>query len=59
MANGSSLDDDQLVEFVRAEGMALYKVPRTWVRVDDLPRTPSGKVKKYELTDRLKRGSAE
>ncbi|MBO0729409.1 MAG: AMP-binding protein [Acidimicrobiaceae bacterium] len=57
--NGSGLDEEQLSRFVRAEGMAAYKVPRRWVCVDDLPRTPSGKVKKYELAERLGDGAAQ
>jgi acyl-CoA synthetase len=45
--------DEQLARFVQDEGLATYKVPRRWVRVDHLPRTPSGKVKKYELIESL------
>ncbi len=51
--DGGGLDGDHLAQFVRAQGLASYKVPRTWVGIDSLPRTPSGKVKKYELVDRL------
>jgi acyl-CoA synthetase len=47
------LSDGELVDFLRAQGLAPHKVPRTWVRVDDFPRTSSGKVKKYELLERL------
>ncbi len=54
---GGGPDDHQLAEFLLAEGLAPYKVPRTWVRIEHFPRTPSGKVKKYELVDRLKGGS--
>jgi fatty-acyl-CoA synthase len=42
------------VEAVRAycvETMAKYKVPKYFVVVDELPRTPSGKVKKFELRE--------
>ena len=46
-------DDGELAAFLRAEGLAPHKVPRTWVRVEQLPRTSSGKVKKYELVSRL------
>ena len=38
---------------VGAEGVAPQKIPRVVVTVDDLPRTASGKVKKYELVERL------
>ena len=36
-----------------AEGVAPQKIPRIFVAVDDLPRTASGKVKKYELVEQL------
>ena len=45
--------DDEVREFLRAEGVAPQKIPRIVVTVDDLPRTASGKVKKYELVERL------
>jgi acyl-CoA synthetase len=50
---GESATDDELQAFLRAEGVAPQKVPRIWVPVDDFPRTPSGKVKKYDLVERL------
>jgi non-ribosomal peptide synthetase component E (peptide arylation enzyme) len=53
IAGDGGPDDSELAAFVRAEGLAPHKVPRTWVRVEHLPRTSSGKVKKYELVDRL------
>ncbi len=36
--------------------LARYKWPRRWVRLDALPRTALGKVKKAELTDLLRKG---
>ena len=42
-----------LAQFLKAEGVAPQKIPRVVVTVDDLPRTASGKVKKYELVDQL------
>jgi acyl-CoA synthetase (AMP-forming)/AMP-acid ligase II len=43
-----------LVAHLDALGAARHKTPeRTWV-VDDLPRTPAGKVKKHELRARLR-----
>ncbi len=50
---GVAVDDTGLAEFLRAEGVAPQKIPRVVVTVDDLPRTASGKVKKYELVDKL------
>jgi acyl-CoA synthetase (AMP-forming)/AMP-acid ligase II len=45
-------DDDALVAWAR-ERLATYKVPRRWVRVDDLPRNVTGKVLKHELRAQL------
>lgn len=56
VSDGPGPDDEQLVAFMRNEGLASYKIPRRWVRVDHLPRTPSGKVKKYELVEQLPGG---
>jgi long-chain acyl-CoA synthetase len=42
-----------LVAFAR-ERLAGYKLPRSIDFVDDLPRTPSGKVLKHELRDRFR-----
>jgi acyl-CoA synthetase (AMP-forming)/AMP-acid ligase II len=50
---GASGSDAELREFLQAEGVAPQKIPRIVVAVDDLPRTASGKVKKYELVERL------
>jgi acyl-coenzyme A synthetase/AMP-(fatty) acid ligase len=33
--------------------LASQKIPRVWRYVDELPRTPSGKVKKYVLQAQL------
>ncbi len=45
---GASLDDDELLRHAR-EHLAGYKVPRSVDRVDELPKTGSGKVLKREL----------
>jgi acyl-CoA synthetase len=50
---GEGATDDDLQAFLRAEGVAPQKIPRIWVPVDEFPRTPSGKVMKYELVERL------
>jgi long-chain acyl-CoA synthetase len=44
---------DELIAFAR-ERLAGYKLPRSVVLVDDLPRTPSGKVLKRELRERFR-----
>jgi non-ribosomal peptide synthetase component E (peptide arylation enzyme) len=50
------------LEKVRAHldeaGLARQKWPEEIRTVDDFPRTPSGKIKKYELRDRLRAGPA-
>ena len=50
---GATVSDDEVRQFLAAEGVAPQKIPRIFVTVDDLPRTASGKVKKYELVERL------
>jgi long-chain acyl-CoA synthetase len=48
---GTSPGTDELLAFAR-EQLAGYKVPRSVELVDDLPRTPTGKVLKRELRER-------
>jgi long-chain acyl-CoA synthetase len=48
---GAAPSADDLIAFAR-ERLAGYKLPRSIDFVDDLPRTPSGKVLKRELRDR-------
>jgi fatty-acyl-CoA synthase len=45
---GSAVTGDELAGFVLRK-LAKYKLPREWVFVDALPRTPYGKVLKNEL----------
>jgi len=52
---GVVVDGAELARFLQAEHVAPQKIPRVVVTVDDLPRTASGKVKKYELVDKLPR----
>jgi long-chain acyl-CoA synthetase len=48
---GTSPDPDELIAFAR-ERLAGYKLPRSIDFVDELPRTPSGKVLKRDLRAR-------
>ena len=50
---GNSIDANALRDFCRSEAMVNWKVPRDVVVVDELPRSPTGKVLKRELVDRL------
>ena len=52
---GSAPTADELIAFTR-ERLAGYKLPRSVDFVEELPRTPSGKVLKRELRDRYARG---
>lgn len=44
----ADLSEDKIKLFL-AERLAKYKIPREFNFVDELPHTPTGKVKKYEL----------
>jgi fatty-acyl-CoA synthase len=45
---GMSATDEELTAFVR-ERMAHFKVPKGWHRVDELPKTATGKIQKFVL----------
>lgn len=53
---GSELEEAGVIEFCR-EVLAKFKVPKSAVFVEELPRSASGKILKRELRDRL--GSAD
>jgi acyl-CoA synthetase (AMP-forming)/AMP-acid ligase II len=44
----------ELVEYMRGEGIAIYKLPERMELIDAIPRNPVGKIVKKELRDRLK-----
>jgi fatty-acyl-CoA synthase len=48
---GARLDADELLGFLRAR-LAKYKLPKTVVLVDGLPRTGPGKIDKLALARR-------
>ena len=56
---GAATTDAELAAFLRAAGMAPQKIPAIWRYVDELPRTPSGKVKKFVLQADLAVGPAD
>lgn len=47
---GAQADDDELDAHAR-QHLASYKVPRSYQRVEEIPRNPSGKVLKRQLRD--------
>jgi acyl-CoA synthetase (AMP-forming)/AMP-acid ligase II len=51
-APGSTPDEADLAAFCR-QRLASFKVPRLWQMLDTLPMTPSGKVQKFALRERL------
>ena len=51
-APGSQVTSEAVIDWCR-EHMANYKVPRRIEIVDELPMTPSGKVQKFELRERV------
>ncbi len=53
---GTQLDLDVVREHFKALKVAMQKTPERLEIVDDLPRTASGKVKKFELRERLRGG---
>ena len=54
---GMSLSFEEMVAFL-AERIAKYKVPERLAFLDELPRTPTGKVQKTELARRIARTEA-
>jgi fatty-acyl-CoA synthase len=48
LAPGARLDPEELRRFGR-ERLAAFKVPRSFVALDALPRNPGGKVQKHRL----------
>lgn len=56
---GQTIDLPEIRKFLDAQGLARQKFPEHVVLVEDLPRVPSGKVKKDVLRDRAKRLAAE
>jgi non-ribosomal peptide synthetase component E (peptide arylation enzyme) len=51
---GSSIDLPEIRRFLEATGLARQKFPEHLVLVDDLPRVPSGKVRKDVLRQRAR-----
>ena len=50
LRSGTSLDEEALKGHARGR-LSRYKVPRRFVRVETLPRTVTGKIRKYLLRE--------
>lgn len=57
LAPGATAAEEDLADYLR-ERLARHKVPTAWRFVDDLPRTPSGKVQKFLLAEQFPTPSA-
>jgi acyl-CoA synthetase len=53
-SDDDSLSTAEVASYANDIGMARQKFPEHIIKVDDLPRTPSGKVKKDTLRKQLK-----
>jgi len=51
--DGPALDLDQVVAFLSERNVATYKLPQMLRVVDELPTTPSGKIRKNVLRERV------
>ena len=51
LRSSAAVTEEELIEFCRGE-LAAYKYPRSVEIVDDLPKTPTGKLLRRELRDR-------
>jgi long-chain acyl-CoA synthetase len=53
---GHTVSEDDLREFARTENLATFKVPREVYIVEELPRSPTGKVLKRVLAEKANAG---
>jgi cyclohexanecarboxylate-CoA ligase len=54
---GQSLDFAGMVEFLKAQKLAIQYIPERLVVRDALPSTPSGKLQKFKLREMVRDGS--
>lgn len=50
---GQTIKPEEIRDFARSQGLIQWKVPREVTVVDDLPRSPTGKVLKRVLSERV------
>ena len=55
---GQSIDFASMVEFLKAQKIALQYIPERLIVRDAMPATPSGKIQKFKLRDMVRDGSA-
>ena len=55
--DGAALTLEELVASLREHRLATFKLPQALARIDALPMTSTGKVRKHELVDAIARGS--
>ncbi|WFP65561.1 MULTISPECIES: class I adenylate-forming enzyme family protein [unclassified Mesorhizobium] len=51
-----TVDAGELLEHLAREGLSRFDMPEYFIRLSELPLTPSGKVLKRELVEQVKRG---
>ncbi|PPJ33480.1 hypothetical protein C5E45_03590 [Nocardia nova] len=51
---GSELTMEQVTELFGTAGVAKQKTPERLITLDEFPYTPTGKIKKFELRDRVR-----
>lgn len=56
LRQGASLEDEELLEHLDAVGLSKYDMPEYLLRLDALPLTPSGKIVKRDLAQRVSDG---
>jgi acyl-CoA synthetase (AMP-forming)/AMP-acid ligase II len=54
----ATADVGQLRSFLESQRIARQKIPEEFLVVDELPRTPAGKVQKFLLVERWEGGGA-
>jgi long-chain acyl-CoA synthetase len=52
---GQSAKPDELRDFCRGQGLAQWKIPREITLLDEMPRSPTGKILKRQLAETLAR----
>ena len=52
-APGTSLDFDEMVTFLTEQRLAKNYLPERLIVLDEMPTTPSGKIQKFKLRDRI------